>query len=263
MNKIFLLDDETLFSNKLIKILEDYDFEVIDADNYQKSLDALDQFKKDNDFPSIGIFDIYLPGEDKTGLDVAKLMLEHKKMAVIILTNQYDNQKHLLSAKKLEIPTDYFLHKRMIDNEENFIEILIKAQTEFLKRSMSEGEYLARSKRKIAIRKEKDGPFECFGKDEIVYVKSEKGANCSLILSTGRKINFSRNIGLISAYISSNFLNFIRIDSTYFINLEKMLSAEGDTLYLAGENHLRIPIHLSHDGKKVLKREHVFITTSR
>jgi hypothetical protein len=66
------------------------------------------------------------------------------------------------------------------------------------------------------------------------------------------------HLGKIANQIQRTYYNFMKLGQSHLVNLEKIISLEGKTLYLEGD----IFITLSESGVKKLKAANLIIKTS-
>lgn len=107
MEKILVIDDETVILSSLKYLLEDY-YKVYTTEDYQIGIDLI---VKEN----INIILLDLRLENVSGLDVLEKILEKKPEALIIMMTAYSSIK--TSLKAIEIGAFYYLSKP-IENEE-------------------------------------------------------------------------------------------------------------------------------------------------
>jgi DNA-binding NarL/FixJ family response regulator len=104
INIVLLVDDSTIFSSRLISMLEDEDNTqvVLQASNYTDALNIMESFK-----PDYVLIDIGLSG--KTGMSLLEeVKNKHKGSKVIVITNLANKQYRNFCES---MGVNYFLDK--------------------------------------------------------------------------------------------------------------------------------------------------------
>jgi len=255
--KVLVLEDSVYAYNVQERILKKNNFEVFHAANSTNFFDLLREGLK----PDLFILDIELekeidPNVNIDGLDVAKKLLAINPVPIVLLTNHYKEEKYYDRARKLNIPAKYFLPKDRLENPEAFIKTLEEAVEDFkTTEQISIDNYAALSKRKIGILMD-NKIYQFYKKDDIVYLEADSGLTW-FHFSDRSKASITTTLSRVETQVVSVFSNFMRIDSKYCINLEKIKILEGKTLFF--DDGLNIP--LSDAGRLKLKRNNLIIRT--
>lgn len=101
-NKILILEDELIVALDLQELLSDEGYEVQVAHSFSQAMDELNNFK-----PHVVICDINL-GEEKTGIDFAKLAKEAHRPLEIIFISAFST-KQILDAAEKTFPLNYIV----------------------------------------------------------------------------------------------------------------------------------------------------------
>ena len=98
--RILIVDDESLARERIKRILQDTDHEVVgEAENGQQALEKIEELH-----PEVVLLDIRIPGID--GLEVARHLVDMEEPPAIIFTTAYD--EYALEAFKVNA-VDYLL----------------------------------------------------------------------------------------------------------------------------------------------------------
>ncbi len=250
MFKIFVLEDDTFQFNRIKDTVEKDGFECVRAENSEKAIELLKTEAFD-----LGILDVELDEDKANGFTIAQKIQAQKLMPIIFLTNHYDNIAYLKKANELGVPTKYFLERERLNNPQAFSDMLYEA-IEGFQYPVTPLQFVAYSNRKIGIKIDKEH-YQFFTKDEIICLSADRGY--TYIYFTNRpKILVTTHLGKIATQIQRTYYNFMKLGQSHFVNLEKIISLQGKTLFLENE----VSITLSESGIKKLKAANLIIKTS-
>jgi len=250
MFKIFVLEDDTFQFNRIKETVEQDGFECVRAENTEKATELL----KSDTF-DLGILDVELDQDKGNGFTVAQKIQSQKLMPIVFLTNHYDNIAYLKKANELGVPTKYFLERERLNNPQAFTDMLYEA-IEGFQYPITPLQYVAYSNRKIGIKVEREH-YRFFSKDEIICLSADRGYTY-IHFSNRPKLLVTTHLGKIAGQIQRTYYNFMKLGQSHLVNIEKVISLEGKTLYLEGE----VSITLSESGIKKLKAANLIIKTS-
>lgn len=248
--KIFVLEDDTLQYQRVRDILEKEGFECVRAENIAKAKELLKSEQFD-----LGILDVELDEDRGNGFTIAHKIQDKKLMPIVFLTNHYDNISYLKKANELGVPTKHFMERERLNNPKAFMDMLYKAMESF-QYPITPLQYLAYSNRKIGIKVDKS-VYHFFNKDEIICLSADRGYTYIHFVNRP-KLLVTTHLGKITNQIQQTYYNFMKLGQSHLVNLEKIVSLEGRTLFLEGE----ISITLSESGIRKLRAANLIIRTS-
>ena len=212
---ILICDDDKKFG----EVLKEYIYNIIIKskyydDNYRieyyySSKDAL-TFLKNNDV-DIAILDIIMPGID--GFELAEYINNNKKNTYIIFVSNYEE----IVFKSFVYNPFRFIRK--IKYEKEIEEAITTALSNI---------YLKNSTITVNLRNE----IATVLIPQIIYIEKEKNTNYVQLFFLGKKIRQRGNISAFDHLIEDH--NFYKASSTALINMEQIITINGEKIQLAG-----------------------------
>jgi len=262
-NKILLLEDESVDLMLITKVLKKYKFDVIEVSN---SKEAIIEFEKDPSFDLL-LFDVRLNiGDDKkdpyAGVSIAKKIIDQCPTPVILISKSNDSTLYEYASKRLNFYFKGFLSKDLLHKkkEDEFIQEIQKVIDNFYAERFSSSKLSQLyTNRRIGIRKKVNEPYFFYHKDDILFIRVDNGV-VKVYLTDGNTVPISSTLSGIASQLSPYYNNFLKVDGTNCINLEKIwqLHKLPDTnkrliLFKDNENKI-IEVEISYDGFKELKK---------
>ena len=217
--KVLIVEDETLISQEIASCLEENEFEI--SDQCSNALDALNSIKQNS--PDVILMDISIKGE-LNGIDLAKKILNEKKIPIIFLTS--NNDKDTIQ-KATEIRPDAFLLKPF--NEQEFpiaIElafahhnnaIINKSPVEPV---LNDCVFVKNGKRHEKIKV-----------DSILYIEAD--GSYSKVVTNTQTYLISFNLSHFHEELAHNY--FIRIHRSHVVNLKNIDSFDTNYVFINGK----------------------------
>lgn len=258
--RILLFDDDRILSVAPVETLTQMGFDVQAIHDWDEVCEVLNS----NILPDLCFFDIEIEGHDGSGIDLAKMAIT--KSIPVILYSSYSNSGEL--AKRAEaagIPLQFFIDRNIMQNDRVLLNLIENAYKYYYQeKPVSLAEMAINGSRKIGILPFKSNAgYEFISKDQVLYIESAPGqSQHALIHLKGHDrldmIEVNGTVGHIAGQIGRLFYNIIKLDRTYYINVEQITGLEGATLFVGG-----LPINLSAAARTNLKKLHLLVTSQR
>ena len=211
--KILVVEDEILIADNICDTLEELGYDALEpAISFTEAIETID-----NDKPDLAILDIQLSGK-KTGIDIAKKIVEEYNFPFIVLTSNADTAT-LNDAKKVT-PSAYLI--KPFNKDELFTSIEVALYNHSQKVDQKNSENL--------IVKEK-GVYKKIRFDDILYLKSEH-IYLELFLKDNKKSVIRGSLNDIINKLTSGFL---RVHRGYIINAKHLQQIETTSLKINNE----------------------------
>lgn len=217
--KILIVEDEMVISMNLVSILESLDYEVLEpAATFEEAQQLLINHK-----PDIALLDIEL-GEEKNGIDIAKLINEKYEIPFIFLTSNTDS--FTISEAKETSPATYLVKPFNQDDLFTSIEIAVhnyrKSKSASNAPKVIEDSFFVKNK----------NMFYKVRFDEILFLKSD---HVYIELHTiGQKKHLIR--GSLTSFFERLPRNFYRTHRSYVVNLDFLEAINSVSVIIKGEN---------------------------
>ncbi len=222
--KILIIEDELLIAEMLKEMLVDLNHSVV---GIAKNYDTAAQYLRLHPEINLAILDINL-SEQKTGIDVAKLIKNNYQIPFLFLTS-YSDKNTVKEAVELQ-PEAYLI--KPFTQTDLFVTLQVLSSR------------VVSPERIILI---KDGHLNVKVKcSDILWVKSE---NIYLEIKTSEKTYILRNS--LERFIEElNDSNFIRIHRSYAVNLNYIKAVNGQYVIVSGE---KIPMSRNYRDELMMK----------
>lgn len=232
--KVLVVEDEIIVADNICDTLEELGYEVTEpAINYTEALILIEGEK-----PDIAVLDIQLSGR-KTGIDIAKKILESYNFPFIFLTSNADQMT--INEAKETMPNAYLVKPFSKDDLYSAIEI---ALSNFLKKETTTKKI---EDDNLFIKNK--GSYIKIKQEDIFYVKSNH-VYLEIVLKNLETFLLRRSLVEILDKLNSNF---VRIHRGYILNYTLITSIDSASLKAM---ELHFPIGKKYK-KDVLKRINV------
>lgn len=210
--KVLVVEDEIIIADHLCDILDELGYSALEpAINYSEAIAQIS-----SEVPDIAILDIELGGR-KTGIDLAKYIIENYNFPFIFLTSNTDPQT-VEKAKKVNPPA-YLTKPFTKESIYTSIEI-----------ALNNSKKIEATKRNFAIKDsffiKADGTFIKIYFDEILYLKSEH-VYTEINLNDGKTKLVRIGLNTIINKLNSEF---IQVHRSYIINLNYLTKVQANSL---------------------------------
>lgn len=216
--KILVVEDEIIIADNLCGVIEELGYEALEpALNYTEALEFIAEEK-----PDIAILDIQLGGK-KTGIDVAKEIIENYNFPYIFLTSNSD-EATIREVKALNPPA-YLLKPFTKEELYASIEIVMHNFSENKVSSQKQSE----STQDWLFVKEK-GVYKKVVLKDILYLKSEHVYTELFLKNNGNQLIRTS----LNSIINNLNSNFIRVHRSYVININCLDEINGASVKIDG-----------------------------
>jgi DNA-binding LytR/AlgR family response regulator len=224
--KVLVVEDEIIIADNICDTLRGLGYRVLEpAINFTEAIEIIE-----NDKPDIAILDVQLSGK-KTGIDLAKVIVENYKFPFIFLTSNSD--KITLAEAKKATPAAYLVKPFSKRELYTSIEVALYNFSKKFKPVVNEELII-----KDALFLKVKGVYQKIMFDDILYLKSEH-VYLELFLTNNKTLLVRANFNNILNALNQNF---IRIHRSYIINSKYLTQIENGSLKIENKT---IPV-----GKK-------------
>ena len=217
--KILVVEDEILIADNICDTLEELGYEALEpAINYTEAIETIE-----NEKPDLAILDIQLSGT-KTGIDVAKEILDNYNFPFIFLTSNADLST-INEAKKVT-PSAYLV--KPFSKNELFSSIEVALYNYAKKAELLNNENLVI---KDALFLKEKGVYQKVRFEDILYLKSAH-IYMEIIMKDKRKSVIRGSLNDIINHLTTDF---IRVHRGFIINTKHLQQIESTILMVNNE----------------------------
>lgn len=224
---IFIIEDESLFSDMLQEIVEEMGHTVCGiADSAEEALKVFE-----NTSPQLALIDINLKGE-MNGLELGKWLKRLKDITIIYITSHteqeyFDKAKKLSSFAFLQKPIDKVMLERTIDLASNF------SAEKNIKVSSTKDDFLILKQKSKYIK---------INQQEIDFIEADD-KYCSIYLDNGSTLLDRNTLKNISLKLNDDF--FAQSHRSFLVNLNKIKEINTQDFTLTINNN-QIPMGVTY-----------------
>lgn len=226
--KILVVEDEIIIADNICDTLKDLGYHVLEpAINFTEAIETIE-----NNMPDIAILDVQLSGK-KTGIDLAKFILENYKLPFIFLTSNSDIVT-LNEAKKVT-PSAYLVKPFSKRELYTSIEVALYnyRQSPILTKEKED------SILQDALFLKVKGVYQKIMLNDILYIKSEH-VYLELFLRNNKSLLVRATFNDIKSKLTKNFIRVHRsfiVNSIYLTQIENGIIRINDKVIPVGKKY--------------------------